>query len=71
MSVFAIFLDLPYIFDYVGCNENIHEWKREANLLHSNLGALNEVEVFPNETLKDIIEPYDEAYEIHWKGKVL
>lgn len=55
----------------LGCHRNIREFTKESKLLDSNLKMLDEIEVFPDETLKDIVEPYDEEYEAHWRGKSL
>jgi hypothetical protein len=59
-------------FYYVasGCRRNIREFEKETSLLDANLKTPEQIGVFPDETLEEIIEPYNEEYEIYWRGTV-
>jgi len=54
----------------LGCDNMIEDLRKERKLFTDNICARQDV-VNVSENLVEINEPYDEAEEAAWKGKVL
>ncbi len=57
-----------YIYFFVDCDENLKQLENETNRFGSNLEKLKELDIFPDECLEEIIEPYDEEKEAEWRS---